>query len=476
MVAMVVGCAVACAIDSIAVDYGVGLTINTGGSEFAPYYIASNCRGTVTQQNSVLLSASLKHEMDTTRRLSWGAGAEVWGGWSSSVDYQRYDSESKSMIANPQHSARLWVQQLWIEGKHRGVFLTIGQKDIDPGLVNRSLSSGDLVMSGNARAAFGARAGFINYQNVPFTRGWLQIKGEYGYYRHNSTPWLKNHFDYYNSFITEHYWFNYKNIHFRTNPSKRLVLTIGAQAACQFAGTATYYKDGEVVERVEMKPTLKAFWRALFAGSGGENMGDQIYVQGNHVGSWDISLDYKMTNGATLRAYYQSLWEEGSGIGKQNRTLDADIELRTVETNALGFTRMIGAAYRYFAASPALDAGEDFVIAAISSIAGTMGLGPAPSYSATKALQATYLEALEQQARQRGLPIHILDIRPGFVDTALLNDNFPYPMLMRPEDVARDIVRSIHKRRHVRIIDFRYRLLTAAWRLLPRWVWRRIKI
>lgn len=171
-----------------------------------------------------------------------------------------------------------------------------------------------------------------------------------------------------------------------------------------------------------------------------------------------------------------NLYFHASGIGKQNRTLEADIELRTVETNALGFTRMIGAAYRYFAASPALDAGEDFVIAAISSIAGTMGLGPAPSYSATKALQATYLEALEQQARQRGLPIHILDIRPGFVDTALLNDNFPYPMLMRPEDVARDIMRSIHKRRHVRIIDFRYRLLTAAWRLLPRWVWRRIKI
>ena len=164
------------------------------------------------------------------------------------------------------------------------------------------------------------------------------------------------------------------------------------------------------------------------------------------------------------------LYFHASGIGKQNRTLTEDIELRTMATNAVGFTRMIGTAYRYFA-----ERGNGH-IAAISSIAGTKGLGPAPAYSATKAMQSTYLEALEQQARQRGLPIHILDIRPGFVDTALLNDNFPYPMLMRPEVVARDIVRSIHKRRHVRIIDFRYRLLTAAWRLLPRWVWRRIKI
>lgn len=177
------------------------------------------------------------------------------------------------------------------------------------------------------------------------------------------------------------------------------------------------------------------------------------------------------------------LYFHASGVGKQNRTLDPEIELQTVETNALGFTRMIGAAYRYMAACYAQPAplrnGRNQgvgLIAAISSIAGTKGLGPAPSYSATKALQATYLEALEQQAHQRGLPIHFLDIRPGFVDTALLNDTFPYPMLMRPEKVARDIVRSINKKRHVRIIDWRYRILTAFWRLIPRCIWRSIKI
>ena len=38
-----------------------------------------------------------------------------------------------------------------------------------------------------------------------------------------------------------------------------------------------------------------------------------------------------------------------SGIGKQNRELQEDIELATVYTNGLGFTRMIGEAYRYFA-------------------------------------------------------------------------------------------------------------------------------
>lgn len=164
------------------------------------------------------------------------------------------------------------------------------------------------------------------------------------------------------------------------------------------------------------------------------------------------------------------LYFHASGIGKQNRELDTEIELRTMETNVVGFTRMINTAFRYFA-----EQGKGH-IAAITSIAGTKGLGPAPAYSATKALQATYLQALEQQAHQRGLNIRITDIRPGFVDTALLNDNFKYPMLMRPETVAQDIVRNIYRKRHIRIIDWRYRILTFIWQLIPNWIWRKIKI
>lgn len=164
------------------------------------------------------------------------------------------------------------------------------------------------------------------------------------------------------------------------------------------------------------------------------------------------------------------LYFHASGIGRQNRNLEADIELRTMETNAVGFTRMIGTAYRYFA-----QRGEGH-IAAITSIAGTKGLGPAPAYSATKALQTTYLQALEQQSRQSGLRIQFTDIRPGFVDTALLNGDFKYPMLLQPAAVARDIVGSIYKRRHVRIIDLRYRILTFFWRLIPNWLWRRFRL
>lgn len=159
-----------------------------------------------------------------------------------------------------------------------------------------------------------------------------------------------------------------------------------------------------------------------------------------------------------------------SGIGKQNRELVEGIEMATMQTNALGFTRMIGEAYRYFA-----EQGGGH-IAAITSIAGTKGLGPAPAYSATKAMQNVYLQALEQQAHARGLKIRFTDIRPGFVDTALLAGDFRYPMMLRPERVANEIVQAINGKRHIRVIDWKYRLLTAVWRRIPRCIWRRMKL
>ena len=164
------------------------------------------------------------------------------------------------------------------------------------------------------------------------------------------------------------------------------------------------------------------------------------------------------------------LYFHAAGIGWQNPSLNADIELKTMKTNAVGFTRMIGCAYRYFANN---GGGH---IACITSIAGTKGLGPAPAYSATKAMQNTYLQALEQLAACKQHNIHFTDIRPGFVDTPLLAGTSHLPMLMSTEKVARSIIKAINNRRHICVIDTRWCLLTFFWRLIPNWIWRRVRL
>lgn len=164
-----------------------------------------------------------------------------------------------------------------------------------------------------------------------------------------------------------------------------------------------------------------------------------------------------------------SLYFHAAGVGWQNQTLDEEKELKTAETNATGFMRMTGTAFRYFAQHTG---GH---IAVISSIGGTRGLGAAPAYSATKAMQNTYIEALEQLAHMRHLNIRFTDIRPGFVETPLLNGD-RFPMLMSSRHVAKHIIKAVYKRRHVVVIDWRWVVVNALWHCVPHWLWRRLKI
>ena len=163
------------------------------------------------------------------------------------------------------------------------------------------------------------------------------------------------------------------------------------------------------------------------------------------------------------------LFIQASGIGKQNRDLNQQIEIDTIRTNTLGFTRVITTVFNYMSKN---SGGH---ITVISSIAGTKGLGPAPSYSASKAFQSTYIQALEQLSNMRHLNINFTDIRPGFVDTDLLSDDH-YPMLMDKTNVAKEIIRAIHANKHISIIDWRWSITTFLWRIMPRYIWRKIRL
>ena len=75
----------------------------------------------------------------------------------------------------------------------------------------------------------------------------------------------------------------------------------------------------------------------------------------------------------------------------------------------------------------------------------------------------------------RHLPIIITDIRPGFVKTDLIAGSH-YPLQLQAKDVAHDIVKAIEAGKEVKVIDWRYALLVFFWRLIPRWIWKRMRI
>lgn len=161
-----------------------------------------------------------------------------------------------------------------------------------------------------------------------------------------------------------------------------------------------------------------------------------------------------------------------AGIGYDNDSFAEVPDLRTVDTNVAGFTRMADAAWRYFA-----ERGGEGQIAAITSVAGTRGIGTLASYSASKAYQQHYLEAMRQRARALNYPLTITDIRPGWVLTPLLPGKpSDYPLAMTAERAGRLIVKALLSRRAVATVDWRWRALCALWRHLPRFVWTRLPL
>ena len=154
----------------------------------------------------------------------------------------------------------------------------------------------------------------------------------------------------------------------------------------------------------------------------------------------------------------------------QNTNLNMEVELNTAYTNVEGFIRMVDTAFIYFRKS---GGGH---LAVISSIAGTKGLGVAPAYSATKRFQNTYIDALEQLSYLQKLNIRFTDIRPGFVATDLLNDGKHYPLLMDAAKVGRHIAWSLERKQRIVVIDWRYRILVFFWKMIPRWMWKRLPV
>lgn len=162
-----------------------------------------------------------------------------------------------------------------------------------------------------------------------------------------------------------------------------------------------------------------------------------------------------------------------AGCGWSNPDLDEAKDMATIDVNVKGFTRIVNAAYRYFKATANVSRGR---IAVITSIAGVKGLGVSAAYSATKRYQWTYLQALDQLAHMQHVNVSITDIRPGFVDTDLLDKKRSYPMLMSIDYVAPRIERAIMKRRRVAVIDSRWLFVSGLWRAIPNCLWPHLGI
>ena len=156
-----------------------------------------------------------------------------------------------------------------------------------------------------------------------------------------------------------------------------------------------------------------------------------------------------------------------AGVGDINATLDYAIERPAIDTNIVGWTYVIDRLYCIFEKQ-----GFGHLVA-ITSAGGLRGEPAALAYSATKAYQINYMEAIRKKAFRNGGCITVTDVRPGLVDTAMAKGEGLF-WVMSVEKVATQIISAISRKKSKVYVTKRWHILALLYRILPFYIFKRL--
>jgi short-subunit dehydrogenase len=97
----------------------------------------------------------------------------------------------------------------------------------------------------------------------------------------------------------------------------------------------------------------------------------------------------------------------------------------------------------------------------------------APAYSATKAYQINYMEALRKKAYKSGGKITVTDVRPGFVNTAMAKGEGLF-WVMPVEKVVRQIYIAIRNKKSKVYVTKRWHILAIVCKNIQFFLYKRM--
>ena len=114
-------------------------------------------------------------------------------------------------------------------------------------------------------------------------------------------------------------------------------------------------------------------------------------------------------------------------------------------------------------------------IAFISSVAGDRGRSSNYVYGTSKAMVTTFLQGL--RVRMAKVGVHVLTIKPGFVDTPMTADiEKSGPLWAKPEDIAVGIEKAIVKGKHEVYLPFFWRFIMAIIINIPHIIFNKLSL
>lgn len=206
---------------------------------------------------------------------------------------------------------------------------------------------------------------------------------------------------------------------------------------------------------------------------------DEVTEEINHLVGEQRAVFYEhdVTDFENITAMFQTVLQDLQNIdvlvynaGVQPSVgiseFDAAKDHAMIDVNLKGAVAWLGEAAVLF---ERMGAGH---LVGISSVAADRGRVLNPGYNASKAGISAYLEGLRNRLTRKG--VHVLTVKPGYVDTDLLPPNAgPFPAAS-PEKVANDIYRAIKRGKQVIYTPWWWRYIMLIVQHIPSFIFRRM--
>lgn len=143
-----------------------------------------------------------------------------------------------------------------------------------------------------------------------------------------------------------------------------------------------------------------------------------------------------------------------------------DKDRQMMEINALGAIAWLNEAANRFE-----QAGSGHIVG-IGSVAGDRGRVGSPVYNTSKAALHTYLESIRNRLAKVNVPV--TTIKPGFVQTKLLENAKKTFWVISPEEAAVQIHQAVRRKKMVAYVPGRWRWVMLIIQHIPSFVFRRL--
>lgn len=278
--------------ENFIINYGVNSRATFSGGENTPFWMVSNLYGLGSPEfNNGYVRGWIEKPVQTDHKFSWGVTADLVGQWNLPASFR--------------------IQQLFAEIKYRALWVSFGAREYKPLYNDLSLSSGDLLFSGNSLPVPQLRIGTYGFAPFWGTKGWLSVNAYLSYGMFTDSKWERKWVEP-GGHRAANVLYCSKGIWLRIGKPSIFPLTFdfGVELGTQFGGTI-YKKDGDMIK---MPTNLKAWFKALVPMPGGKDTpeGEQINIEGNFTGEYTLSLSYSPTPQWNIRPYYEHFFEDHS--------------------------------------------------------------------------------------------------------------------------------------------------------------------